>query len=111
MALEVGTRVLLEASAESSPCKNRATHFSTLCVFLDEKQTTFPLTPATLISFVGYLYTSCLRRSRPQLAAVPLPQYLSTVRMICSVLGGGKLPTPSEYLPLEAVCASYGKMP
>lgn len=109
--MDAETRTLLEASAESSTWTNRATHFSALCVFLDEKKASFPLAPATLVSFVGYLYNCLLRRLGPQLAAVSLPQYLSTARTICTILGGGELPTPSEYLPLEAVCLSYGKMP
>lgn len=63
-----------------------------------------------MVSFVGFCDDCRRLGTGPQLSPSSLMTYISAARLSNQALAMGRLPTPSEFMPLDTVCASYRKI-
>lgn len=107
---ELSQEAQLGKALEPSSWNARARHMRAICMFLRERQRDFPLDECDLVAFMGYLYTSLVTKTGPQLRAVSVSGYISGIRLTHEALGLGALPTIRGSLRLSAAFEGYKKV-
>ena len=99
----------MSEALENSSWDSRATHMRAICLSLEHHKRDFPLHERDMVAFMGFLYTCLVQNTGPQIGAVSVPSYVSSIRLTHEALGLGYLPTIKESLRLSAAFAGYKK--